>query len=496
MPTAAINGNVIPFRRRKRALTGPRALALLRKNETIEVSSLAALGELFGWDRSRARKTVLAWEKARHATVERSADGGIIVRALPVDPVALRAFGPGENRERVRRRKPADARPKQRAQTRVRGQKAGADDGENTSAERVASTAPKRVAKDVENGGSAGGENKSEFGGAPNIYAGTTAPGNAPNGAPEHARVSDLQYLQKRAPVTVAEAPAETRVSEGYHEVPTGRTDDHVPTRSDTRLPWRRQGGGGGPVEVNQRVGVWTLIAALIMAGFSTFLTVLGFTVLLPGWPLLSMGLGAATEFGRLVVVGKATHGWRELNGLLRLGAVLYIVLAESVSLIGVYSELHNLHTGNRPEATAAVEMSKAETAAKVDYQKSVIADLDTQIANVDRNSGALVAADAKRGRVKDGKSLIGASDKQRAPLVEQRKQAAGQLAALQGEAARATGRGAMLEAEVSQVKQVAALLNIDAGDALRWWLLAITVLIGPCASLLIAMAFHRGRAA
>jgi hypothetical protein len=278
--------------------------------------------------------------------------------------------------------------------------------------------------------------------------------------------------------------------------VPAERSQSAVPTGNEvaTGTAYAHVMPRLAPIHVNRRVGIWTLIAALVMAGFSTVLTVMGFAVLLPGWLMLSMGLGTAMEFGRLVVVGTATRGWHDLNGLLRCGAVLYVVLAESVSLIGVYSELHNLHTGNRPEATAAVEQAKAETAAKVDYQKSVLADLDTQIGNVDRNNGALITADAKRGRVKDGKSLIGASDKQRAPLVEQRKQAAAQLANLQGDAARATGRGAMIDAEVSQVKQVAALLGVDPGDALRWWLLAITILIGPCASLLIAMATHGGR--
>jgi hypothetical protein len=130
-----------------------------------------------------------------------------------------------------------------------------------------------------------------------------------------------------------------------------------------------------------------------------------------------------------------------------------------------------------------------------VDYQKSVIADLDRQIAAADRDGGALIAADARRGRVRDGRNLMTTQSRQQGQLVEQRRQAAARLAAFQGDAAKATGKAAVLDAEVGSVRQVAALLRIDAGEALRWWLLAITVLIGPCASLLIAMAIGRREA-
>jgi hypothetical protein len=467
--------------RRKRALTNKGALAFLReasKDAPLAVSSYADLATRLGWQKPRAWTAVSRWVKAGRATIESGPDGELMsITVAPDRGVLARGQGAGV------------AKPERQQKRRTGVNKTvgktvnnGIDKTiDNTPGASINSTAIDSVTTLQNNQTNSNGYANHEISGQ-----GPAAPFEKPVEAPPVSVGNTSVYAE----VAERSAPVST---EPHRVEPT----PHLPT--DGRVVARPKGGGGGPIapiQVNRRVGVWTLIAALVMAGFSTVLTVMGFAVLLPGWLMLSMGLGAATEFGRLVVVGKATRSWHDLNGLLRCGAVLYIVLAESVSLIGVYSELHNLHTGNRPEATAAVEQDKASTAAKVEYQRGVISDLDTQIGNVDRNSGSLIAADAKRGRVKDGKSLIGASDKQRAPLVEQRKQAAAQLATLQGEAARATGRGAMIDAEVSQVKQVAALLGVDPGDALRWWLLAITILIGPCASLLIAMATHGGRRA
>jgi hypothetical protein len=469
------DAKVVPFR--KRALSPPAALKYLRDLSTdglFETESYSTLATLLGWNRSQAWKAVARWQKSGKLVVESGADDARLVLRIPPDRRAL-----------VRGKGAGVAAPKRGIGKRKKGTGGVPTGGPESVPAGTLETSP----PDMHEGASLVARSNDNS----KTYANHEIFSNAPDVA--------FEKPVEAPPVSAGNTSVYAEVAERFPPVSTEphrvEPTPHLPT--DGRVVARPKGGGGGPIapiQVNRRVGVWTLIAALVMAGFSTVLTVMGFAVLLPGWLMLSMGLGAATEFGRLVVVGKATRSWHDLNGLLRCGAVLYIVLAESVSLIGVYSELHNLHTGNRPEATAAVEQDKASTAAKVEYQRGVISDLDTQIGNVDRNSGSLIAADAKRGRVKDGKSLIGASDKQRAPLVEQRKQAAAQLATLQGEAARATGRGAMIDAEVSQVKQVAALLGVDPGDALRWWLLAITILIGPCASLLIAMATHGGRRA
>jgi hypothetical protein len=470
--------NVIPFRgRRRKVLTSRAALAFLRDRGTIDVSSYAALGDLLGWERSRTSKAIRTWQKAGRVKVLKDEESGKISIVAPPVPWSDRPQKVRPNKPETRRRRS--------------GKSGGKTSGKSAAPEREISPATDHE-RQREISPSTERENLVKNAAISEAYSRYEI---------RDAGVADGVTAAAGSPVTERVTGAADRVTNNAEKMEA----DHPPATAAQRLP-RHEGhdarppadrpvkrhGGGGRTDIDwsePRIGKWTLAAALVMASFSTVLTVMGFAVLLPGWVLLSMGLGAAMEFGRLVVVGVATRRWHELNGWLRAGALVYILLAESVSLIGVYSELHNLHTGDRPTAAAAAEQGRAEATAAADYQKSVIADFDRQIAALDRDSGALIAADARRGRVRDGRDLMTTQSRQVGQLVDQRRQAAARLASLQGDAARATGKAAVIDAEVGPVRQVAALLHIDAADALRWWLLAITLLVGPCASLLIAMA-------
>jgi hypothetical protein len=516
----AILANVISINsRRKRALTNPGALDFLReagRDGPLLVASYADLATRLGWTRDRTRKAVCRWRKDGRAVIETGPGNELrSIRAMP-DRRGVRGQGTGVSKDKTRGQKgrkkggqqgpkPADKRgdsaPDKAADIvpfssgdeiltkpaksstydlKSNSQEALPDAGFSAAAEPKTSPAPPPAAPPPDT------TSENRFMG---LFSRTKKPAETP---PEPVAEEAAQPVEEGG--QNARSPAS-----GYGPPVAVRYSPQSPVRYAEQLDWRLASRNGGEMAVppaqaeeQPRIGKWTLCAALVMAGFSTVLTVMGFAVLLPGWLLLSMGLGAAMEFGRLVIVGVATRSWRELNGWLRAGALVYIVLAEGVSLIGVYSELHNLHTGTRPTVAAAVEQSRAEASAQVDYQKSVIADLDRQMAALDRDSAALIAADARRGRVKDGRDLMTTQSRQQAQLVEQRRQAAARLASLQGDAAKATGKAAVIDAEVGSVRQVAALLRIDAGEALRWWLLAITLLIGPAASLLIAMATGR----
>src|SRR5712671_6046161 len=70
--------NITPFPRRRRrgALSNQAALNWLRERGTVEAESYAALGDEWGWERSRASKAVKAWAAAGQIGLEEAGNGG------------------------------------------------------------------------------------------------------------------------------------------------------------------------------------------------------------------------------------------------------------------------------------------------------------------------------------------------------------------------------------------------------------------------------------
>jgi hypothetical protein len=71
--------NVMPFPRRRRrgsALSNRAALDWIREWGAVEADSYASLGDLWGWERSRASKAVKAWVRAGEIEIEEVGNGG------------------------------------------------------------------------------------------------------------------------------------------------------------------------------------------------------------------------------------------------------------------------------------------------------------------------------------------------------------------------------------------------------------------------------------
>jgi hypothetical protein len=68
------------LRRRTKVLTEVEALARLREAGRIEVESIATLGALWGWERSRTSKAVTRWERAGIIVREPGTGGNVIIR--------------------------------------------------------------------------------------------------------------------------------------------------------------------------------------------------------------------------------------------------------------------------------------------------------------------------------------------------------------------------------------------------------------------------------
>lgn len=525
-------------KRKGGAMPAKAALAHLRKiaiDDIVEAASVSDLGAMVGWTQKHMSSQIGKWRDAGKL-VREDVDGKVRLRLLPDQEGkrtgASRATALPRVPKRVTRRAPKQASeqhdlgPQNRSSGHPKThppQDARMDAGPSIPKDTTSQITTEK-SDTYANQPSAAIPPPETSKTGPQKPPAIEPPKEVPGRANEDAKMGF--FSPKKAAETEAETPPDQTAGAqqggqplqppaapyGGYGHPVTVLYPSAPTVHAEPPDWRLQphaGGGGVSVPIDgtptpatwsdrPRIGWLTLLAALGMASISTILTVMGFAVLLPRLPALSIAIGCATEFGRLVITGTTKYRWYELSRLMIFAAFVYIALAEGVSLVGVYSELHNLHTGDRPMNAAAAEQGKAEATAQVTYQQGVIADLDRQISALDRDSSALIGAGAQKGGRRDrreGKELMTSSSRQLAQLSEQRKQAAAKLASFQTEAARATGKAAVIDAEIGSVRQVAALLHIGAGEALRWWLLAITVLIGPAASLMIAMAIPaRGR--
>jgi hypothetical protein len=99
--------NVVPFKKRRRALTNRAALQFLREaggeGGAVEVASGAELGRLLGWERTRASKALRSWQRAGKATFETDPETGkITIRVMPDRREMEREKTPGNSRSKRR----------------------------------------------------------------------------------------------------------------------------------------------------------------------------------------------------------------------------------------------------------------------------------------------------------------------------------------------------------------------------------------------------------
>jgi len=123
-------------------------------------------------------------------------------------------------------------------------------------------------------------------------------------------------------------------------------------------------------------------------------------------------------------------------------------------------------------------------------HPNHAVADLDRQINQVD----LAVEEAAKRGRTNAALSAMEGQKKARAVLVDERKRAAGTLAALQAERASAVARGRQMETEAAPIRYVAELMGADTDSerAIRWLIALMVLTCDPLAIALTAAASAR----
>lgn len=237
-------------------------------------------------------------------------------------------------------------------------------------------------------------------------------------------------------------------------------------------------------------VTVITLIAALSLATVSAGFSITGMTSIFVGafWPVI--GMGVALELGKLSAVawlGRAGRVEQPARPLKTAVAGMIAVLM-ALNAIGAYGFLAKAHIEHAIAGQIPVIGRAADVDARLSVHAGVVADLDRQLAQID----SAVEKTTAKGRTASAMRLAEDQRKTRADLAGKRIAEAKTLAALQVEKAAIEGERAKVEADFGPVRYLAILIGAADETVMRWFILAIALLLDPAAVLLLLAATRR----
>jgi hypothetical protein len=135
-----------------------------------------------------------------------------------------------------------------------------------------------------------------------------------------------------------------------------------------------------------------------------------------------------------------------------------------------------------------AVGAKAADIDARIGVQAAVLADVARRLAQVD----TAVEGVARRGRGAEALDLVAGQRKNRAELAAARVVEAKALAGLQVERAAVDGQRRVVEADLGPVRYLAQLIGATDEQTMRWFVLAVALLLDPGAVLLLLAATRR----
>jgi hypothetical protein len=233
-------------------------------------------------------------------------------------------------------------------------------------------------------------------------------------------------------------------------------------------------------------VAAVTLAAALALATCSAGFSIYGLTAIFAGafWPVIAMGV--ALELGKLAAV--AWLGQRRGGRALWCALVALVGVLMALNSIGVYGFLSRAHIAHAVAGELTVDARTAQVDAEIGVQASVVADLERRVAQIDDT----ISAATSRGRTKGALAIIAGQSRTRADLVTQRQAAAVKLADLKVRRAVVDGERRQVEADFGPVRYLATLIGVGDDATMRWFILAVALLLDPAAVLLLLAATRR----
>jgi hypothetical protein len=258
-----------------------------------------------------------------------------------------------------------------------------------------------------------------------------------------------------------------------------------VPSKQAREAGQNTEGLSERPGSAIDVTTVAALCAALALAGVSGSFSIVGLTNIFAGsfWPII--GMGASLEAGKLSVV--AWLGRHSLDAPRPLKAALAALVAflMAVNAIGAYGYLAKAHIQHALAGDLRVAQQAAETDAKLVVQTKVVADLDRRVGQID---GAIETA-TQHGRSNTAMALADLQRKTRADLAAARVQESRILADLQVERAKVDGERRKIESELGPVRYISALIGAADETVMRWFILAVALILDPAAVVLLLAA-------
>jgi len=235
-------------------------------------------------------------------------------------------------------------------------------------------------------------------------------------------------------------------------------------------------------------VTVSTLTAALALAMVSGGFSIFGMTAVFAGafWPVI--GMGTALEAGKLSAVAWLGRHSRTASRRLKAALTVLVVILMRLNPLGAYGFLAKAHIGHAVAGETAVAGRAAEIESRMSVQSGVVTDLDRRIAQID----SAVAAATQRGKINTALAAMEGQRQARKSLTDERNRAAATLATLQVENATIDGERRMVEADLGPIRYLATLLGAADQDVMRWFILAVALLLDPAAVLLLLAATRR----
>jgi hypothetical protein len=161
------------------------------------------------------------------------------------------------------------------------------------------------------------------------------------------------------------------------------------------------------------------------------------------------------------------------------------------LNAIGAYGFLSQAHIQHALAGNVRVASEAAEIDARIAVQTGVVADLDRRIGQID----AAVDTATQHDRVNAAMAIADQKRKIRADIAAVRVVEGKVLAALLIEKARIDGERREVEADLGPVRYISALIGVSDEVVMRWFILAVALVLDPAAVLLLLAASRPGQA-
>lgn len=103
-------------------------------------------------------------------------------------------------------------------------------------------------------------------------------------------------------------------------------------------------------------MGLTTIFVSILISIVSAYCTVTGIGKIFAGASIIAMGIATVIEIGRVTLVYNLHHYWEKLDFIKKLTGIGMLLIACSISAMGIFGFLSNAHLENSMEITPIIQ--------------------------------------------------------------------------------------------------------------------------------------------